>query len=161
MESKKIKEWIDHGCGFPVRLKDVTMVRVLNGIWTPKINYNKLHEWVLLSLIRLARPLSGHEVRFIRRYFHMTLQEFSGHFNVSHQAVMKWEEKKDHPTLMSWSTEKDIRLFAQSKLSSKVEKLGELYEELTMSAADQKEAGKQGLGPVKVGSIGRQLAEAR
>ena len=41
----------------------------------------------------------------------MTLQAFAKRFGVTHPSVIKWEKQADEPTKMSWSTEKDIRLF--------------------------------------------------
>ncbi len=160
METKKVKEFVDMGLGFPIRLRNVTMVKV-RGIWTPFIKYNKLSDWALLSLSRIARPLTGSEVRFIRLHLGMTLQEFAKRFDVTHQAVMRWESKVGKPTAMNWSTEKDLRLFAQSRISTKPEKLGELYEELALSPEERQVASKPGLGPINVSSINSQLAAAK
>ena len=41
----------------------------------------------------------------------MTLQAFAARFGVSHVAVLKWEQRGNKPTGMTWSAEKDIRLF--------------------------------------------------
>ena len=156
METKKAKEWIDDGFGFPIRLRDVTLVK-LRGEWTPKIDYNKLRDWALLSLCRLARPLSGHEVRFVRHSFEMTLQQFAKRFGVSHQAVMKWEKSGSAPTAMNWATEKDLRMAVQAKLSPSREKLGELYDELLHTPDELKVIRKAGLGPVSVKGLEREL----
>jgi hypothetical protein len=50
-ETKIQKEFVDTAFGFPVRLKNVPMVRV-RGTWTPKVNYNHLAEMFL------RRPLA-------------------------------------------------------------------------------------------------------
>lgn len=104
------KEYIDHGFGFPVRLRNVPMVNV-RGHWTPDVNYETLAGAVLKVLCFKPVRLAGHEVRFIRQQAEMTLQEFAARFGVTHPSVMKWEKQADQPTRMSWSTEKDIRLF--------------------------------------------------
>jgi hypothetical protein len=160
VETKKVREFIDTGFGFPVRLLDVTMVKA-RGVWTPRIYYNKLAEWVLLTLSRRACPLTGNQVRFIRNHFEMTLQAFARRFGVTHAGVIKWESAGDHSTAMNWSTEKDIRMFIQSKLSADPEKVGDLYKELTTHPADRGIEKVPGVGPVRMNRIPKELAAAR
>ena len=57
METKIRKRFVDHGMGFPIVLLNVPVVYV-DGVWTPKIKYNQLEEWVLLSLSRQANHLT-------------------------------------------------------------------------------------------------------
>ncbi|PKL79084.1 MAG: hypothetical protein CVV27_02365 [Candidatus Melainabacteria bacterium HGW-Melainabacteria-1] len=102
-------EWLDTRYGFPIRLFNVPMVKV-RGVWTPKIDYAKLTLRVLRELVEKASPLTGHELRFIRQSLEMTQTAFAERFSVTHPAVVKWEQKGEQPTRMSWSTEKDIRL---------------------------------------------------
>jgi transcriptional regulator with XRE-family HTH domain len=132
MEKLKIKiknEFIDTGFGFPVRIRNVSMVKV-RGAWTPKINYNHLADAVLNSLAFKPSRLTGAEIKFIRTHFKMTLQEFAKRFCVTHVAVIKWEKTKNHPTVMSWTTEKDVRLFILSKLQVKALLIVALYTRL-------------------------------
>ena len=129
METKIKKELIDTGFGFPIRLKNVPMVKD-RGTWTPKINYNHLADAVLYSLAFKSSRLTGFEITFIRNHFEMTLQEFAGRFCVTHVGVLKWEKAKDKSTVMSWTTEKDIRLFILSKLHVKPTLIVQLYSEL-------------------------------
>ena len=126
METKIQKEYIDNGFGFAVRLRNVPMIKV-RGVWTPNIDYNLLTRTVLYALAYKPSRLTGNEIRFIRNHFEMTLQSFSKRFCVTHVAVLKWEKSKDHPTLMNWTTEKDIRLFILSKLSKSSSELAKLY----------------------------------
>ena len=126
MEKKIQKEHIDYGFGFPLILRNVPMVKVRN-VWTPAVDYNVLARAVLRALAYKPSRLSGSEIKFIRNYFEMTLQAFAARFCVTHVAVIKWEKTKDHATLMSWTTEKDIRLFILSKLSKSSSEFAELY----------------------------------
>jgi hypothetical protein len=128
-ETKIQKEFVDTGFGFPVRLRNVPMVKV-RGAWTPKINYNHLAETVLHSLAFKPSHLTGAEVKFIRTHFKMTLKEFAKRFCVTHVAVIKWEKTKRQPTVMGWATEKDVRLFILSKLQVKAVLIAELYTKL-------------------------------
>ncbi len=136
METKIKKELLDTGFGFPVRLKNVPMIKV-RGIWTPNINYNHLSEAVLYLLAFKSSRLTGAEIKFIRNHFEMTLQMFAERFCVTHVAVLKWEKLKDAITAMNWSTEKDIRLFILSKLRVKAGVIAELYNKLETKAVEK------------------------
>ena len=105
------------------------MVQV-RGKWTPAINYTHLARAVLQQLAGLDGRLTGHQVRFIRLHFEMTLQAFAARFGVSHVAVLKWEQRANKPTGMAWSTEKDIRLFIHQQLSGPSRAFVQLYEQL-------------------------------
>jgi hypothetical protein len=129
METKIQKEFIDHGFGFPVRLVNVPMVKV-RGEWTPNINYNHLAEALLFVLSHSPARLTGHQIRFIRTHFNMTLDKFAKRFCVTHAAVIKWEKTQQEPTAMNWSMEKDIRLFILSKLAVGAKQIAALYQEL-------------------------------
>ena len=131
MEHKIQKEFLDTGFGFPVRLRNVPMIKV-RGSWTPKINYNELIQTILHLLAFKPSRLTGFEIKFIRTHYEMTLQEFAKRFCVSHVAVLKWEKPKAQVTVMNWSTEKDIRLFILSKLQVKAVLLVQLYNRLEM-----------------------------
>src|SRR5689334_220928 len=102
MKRKIEREYIDRGFGFPVILRNVPMIEAF-GQWTPDINYRHLERAVILTLVKKSARLTGNEVRFIRHYFKLTLQEFGERFDVRHTAVLKWEKAKDAPTRMDWS----------------------------------------------------------
>lgn len=129
METKIQKEFIDTGFGFPIRLINVPMVKV-RGLWTPKLDYNELTQVVLRAMAHKGSRLTGAEIKFIRTHFEMTLQEFANRFCVTHVAVLKWERAKNQSTTMTWSTEKDIRLFVLSKITVKSQEFVDLYDEL-------------------------------
>ncbi len=129
MERKIKRSHVDHGFGFPVKLLNVPMINV-RGEWTPAIDYNLLAEMVLKELCEKEGRLTGNEVRFIRQHFEMTLQEFAKRFGVTHPGVLKWEALNNKPTQMNWATEKDIRLFALLKLTSKSKEIVDLYKML-------------------------------
>ena len=130
MKKYKIqKEYIDYGCGFPIKLINVPMIYVRD-IWTPNIKYNTYMEAVSKILAEKLSRLTGNELHFIRGYFEMTLQMFAKRFSVSHVAVLKWEKMENKPTSMNWATEKDIRLFILSKIGSRSKEFVTLYEAL-------------------------------
>lgn len=134
MKKKIQKIYHDHGFGFPVTLLNVPMVEV-RGEWAPNINQKELQERVIEALALKQSRLSGDEVRFIRLFSKMNLEKFAERFDVTHPAVLKWERTKDQITGMSWTTEKDIRLFAYSQLAPKAQKFVVVYEQLINVAA--------------------------
>lgn len=129
METKIQKEFIDTGFGFPVRLMNVPMVKV-RGAWTPRVDYNELGRLLVDALSHKPTRLTGNEIHFVRSYFEMTLKEFAARFCVTHAGVIKWEKTKDAPTVMNWTTEKDLRLFILTKLGAGPAKMAKLYAEL-------------------------------
>lgn len=126
MEKKIEKKYIDHGFGFPICLHDVSMVKV-RGAWTLDVNYNDLTRAVAMSLASSKAFLTGDQIKFIRQFFEMTLKEFGDRFNVSHPAVIKWENQKSKPTKMDWSTEKDIRMEIVRRVAQSPKKIGDLF----------------------------------
>jgi DNA-binding XRE family transcriptional regulator len=129
MEKKIQKVFIDEGFGFPIKLLNVSMIKV-RGQWTPNINYELLTDVVLEALCWKPAKLTGNEIKFIRQYFEMTLTEFAERFYVTHAGVIKWEKTKEKPTEVAWTTEKDIRLYVLSQLEAKPKEIAHLYENL-------------------------------
>lgn len=129
MEKKIQRVFVDYGFGFPVKLLNVPMIKV-RGNWTPNIDYSRLAELVLEELCWKSANLTGNEIKFIRQYFGMTLQVFAKRFYVTHAGVIKWEKNKTKVTGMTWTTEKDIRLFVLSNLNASPKEIAELYEKL-------------------------------
>jgi DNA-binding transcriptional regulator YiaG len=126
MEKKTEKKYVDHGFGFPIYLHDVPMTKV-RGTWTPDINYNDLTRAVAMALASNDAFLTGSQVKFIRQLFEMTLKEFGERFNVSHPAVIKWENQKNKSTKMDWSTEKDIRMEIVLRVVQSPKRIGDLF----------------------------------
>ena len=91
MEKKTVKTFVYRGFGFPIKLINVPMRKVF-GKWAMDINFNKLRLAVVYCLLRNQAPLSGDEIKFIRKYLDMTTTEFGNIFKVSHVAVMNWEK---------------------------------------------------------------------
>lgn len=139
MKKKIQKTYQDNGFGFPVTLLNVPMTEV-RGEWVPMINQKELQERVLEALVLKHSRLSGSEVKFIRQFSKMTLEQFAERFDVTHPAVLKWERTKNQGTGMSWTTEKDIRLFALNILEPKAKRFVVVYEQLTHVALEKHEA---------------------
>lgn len=129
MKKKIQKVYEDNGFGFPVTLLNVPMTTI-RGEWVPDINQKQLQEKVLEALVFKPGKLTGNEIRFIRLFCDMTLQEFADRFDLTHPGVLKWENSKNHVTEMKWPTEKDIRLMALTKIRKNSKNFFAAYEEL-------------------------------
>jgi len=123
--SKK-QDYVYGGFGFPITVLGAPMVK-FRGELVPKINYDDLAKNLLYKLALKDSRLTGNEIRFIRQFHKMTLTDFGKEFQVSHAAVIKWEQAGDAATKMPWVREKDIRFFALS--SFKNIQLWDVYKE--------------------------------
>jgi DNA-binding transcriptional regulator YiaG len=139
MKKKIQKVYQDYGFGFPVTLLNVPLIEV-RGEWIPDVNQKELQERVVEALVFKASRLSGNEIRFLRLFAEMTLEQFADRFDVTHPAVLKWERTAGRTTSMTWTTEKDIRLFAFNRLHPKPTKFVIAYEQLTHVASVKSEA---------------------
>lgn len=135
-QTKIQKEFVDLGFGFPIRLRQVPMVKVRR-VWTPQVNYEQLAQAVLKALCFKPARLTGNEVRFIRLQLGMTLEEFAARFCVTHPSVIKWEKQEDEPTKMQWCTEKDIRLYLLLRIEGE-EHFVDLYKKLESVQSERK-----------------------
>jgi DNA-binding transcriptional regulator YiaG len=126
MQTKIQKKYTDQSLGFPVVLLNAPMIKV-RGEWALHVNYNEYQKAVLKLIAHKPSRLTGSEISFIRKYFEMTARSFADRFSVKHSAVLKWEKQYDKGTNMTWSTEKDIRLFILDELEKKAAALRELY----------------------------------
>ena len=122
-------EYVEYGCGFPVRLLHVPMVKD-DDEWVPDINYGKLDKLVLLELCKMPYRLTGNQVRFVRLYFEKTFEEFAEILRVKHSTIINWEKHKDESAKITWGTELTIRLFVVHQLESGATKFRQDYREL-------------------------------
>lgn len=129
MKKKKIKKLVYKGLGFPVILKNVPFIKI-HGEMVPDIDFNDLQKVVLLNLCYKSAPLTGNEIKFIRKYFEMTLTEFGKNFGCSHVAVLKWEKHDNNFAKIEPTTDVYIRLFILSRLNCKSKAFKQLYDEL-------------------------------
>lgn len=127
MAKQKIeKEFIYHGLGFPIVLRNVPMIE-LRGIWTPDIDFNILQKVMLLTLAHHPADLTGNQIHFIRVWIGVTQTEFGKLLGVTHAAVAKWEKTKNNPSKMSLSTQRELRLYLLDHLLSKDEDFRKAY----------------------------------
>ena len=126
---KIMSEYIEYGCGFPVKLLNIPVIRDEDE-WVPDINYNELDKQILIHICKMPYRLTGNQVRFIRLYFEKTLEEFAEIFKVRHSAVLQWEKQQDQLSKMHWGTELAMRLFALYNLETSSKKFASDYQQL-------------------------------
>lgn len=128
MNKKITKTFIFEGLGFPIVLINAPWKKIL-GEWVLDINFKKLQHFVLKSLIHKLIPLSGSELRFIRKFLEMTTTDFGKLFGVSHAAVIKWENDKSQVNL---GTEVCIRLYVLDHLCTRDNEFRKFYHQMSI-----------------------------
>lgn len=129
MKHKIKKLYIYEGLGFPVHLTNVPMVEI-RGEFILDIDFNNLQKAVLLHLCHKKTPLTGSEVKFIRKYFSLTTTAFAELFGHSHSAVLKWENQEDGFARITPTTEIYLRLTILEFLHKKAADFRDLYHEI-------------------------------
>lgn len=142
MKRKIQKEFTYEGFGFPILLTNVPMIKT-RGEWTPDIDFNKLQQRILIALATKPFCLTGNEIRFIRKYFRKTLENFGLEFGVSHVAVIDWEVEKNNPAKMNPATEKCLRLFILDSLVKPDKKFREAYHVVEIKKLAEQQKTKQ------------------
>jgi hypothetical protein len=149
MKKKVFKKYVYNGLGFPVILRNVPATEVLGEI-VPDIKFNELQKSVLLFLCYKESPLTGNEVKFIRKYLRMTSTQFGAEFGCSHTAVLKWEKFGNRFAKIEPATDICIRLFALGHLHCKGNAFKRLYEKIKIQelAEQQKTLKATDLPPI-------------
>jgi DNA-binding transcriptional regulator YiaG len=127
MKNTKKKTFVYEAFGFPVKLINVLMKKVV-GEWVLDVDFATLEKAVLKLLIHKSTPLTGAEIRFVRKYLQLSTKEFGKLCGVSHPAVLKWEGGKAKAPI---PTDIYIRLCALSHLKAKAQEFRSLIEEMT------------------------------
>ncbi len=123
MKDRKTETFIYKGLGFPIRLINVPMKKII-GEWVIDVNFSKLQLAALYGLLYKPAPLNGDELKFVRKFLHMSTTEFGKICGVSHVAVLKWESGKTKANL---STDSCIRLYIIDHLKVKDKEFRNLY----------------------------------
>ena len=125
---RKVKTFVYKGLAIPVKLINVPMKKAA-GVWCLDINMSKLMRVILEAVIYKPTALTGDELRYIRKYLEMTMAEFGKTFDVSHVAVLKWENNQNR---ISSSLELYIRLYVLNRLHAKDKEFRALYNDINI-----------------------------
>jgi len=116
MKKEKIqKHYLFEGLGMPIMLLNVPMKEIF-GEWVLDIDLNKFQKSLLEFLTQKPTPLSGPELRFIRKYLGMTTTEFGKIIGMTHSGVIKYESCQSR---LNPATEAYIRLYVFDHLNKK------------------------------------------
>lgn len=128
MKDRKTETFVYEGFGFPIKLIKCPMKKIF-GEWVLDINLDKFQADMLKALIHKPVPLTGSELRFIRKSLELSTTAFGKMFGVSHPAVLKWEKEQVN---INPATEIYIRLYVLQTLHAKDKEFRSLYEEITI-----------------------------
>ncbi len=106
MENKH-ETFVYEGLGFPVELIDCPMKKML-GEWVIDINMVALQRFVFKGLIHKPYPLTGKEIKFMRKFLEMSTTELGKNLGISHATIVKWEHEQ---TQIAPIQETYIRMF--------------------------------------------------
>lgn len=124
---KIIKKYTYEGLGVPILILNAPF-KIMLGEWVLDIDLNKLQKKLIKALIHKSAPLTGKELRFIRKYFEMTTTEFGNYLGVTHPAILKWENEKSQ---IPEATEKYVRLYAYNRLKVKGDEFQRFFSEIS------------------------------
>ncbi len=113
--SKKKKNYVYNGLGFPILLKEAEF-RKIRGEWLLKVDVKKVSDEVIRALPTKSAGLTGAEIRFIRTYFDLSKRALASELNVSHTAVNKWESAEQDRAKIDSHIEIMLRAYIKIKL---------------------------------------------
>ena len=114
---KKHETFVYEGLGFPVELIDCPMKKML-GEWVLDINLVALQRFVFQGLMHKPYPLTGREMRFMRKFLGLSTTDVGEKLGISHATVVKWENEqaKIGPSQESYLRLLFCELFKDSEL---------------------------------------------
>lgn len=110
MKTKKAKNFVYEGLGFPVLFKEVAVKEVL-GEMVPDVNHRHLQDEAFRSLLTARFKLSGAHLNFVRHYMGLKQDDLAQRLGLSgHSMISKWEKKRTAATGMTSAMEAGIRM---------------------------------------------------
>jgi DNA-binding transcriptional regulator YiaG len=128
MRETKRDAFVYEGLGFPIKLTNVPMRKIL-GEWAIDIDFNSFQAGVLRMLAKKPSPLTGPEIRFIADYLELSARDFAKLFGVTHTAVLKWEREE---VKMNPCTELHLRMHILNHLKVADKEFRKVYSELNV-----------------------------
>jgi DNA-binding transcriptional regulator YiaG len=137
-KKRKVETFVYEGLGFPIKLINAPMKKML-GEWIIDLDMNKLQLAVIRALIYKSTPLTGGELKFIRKFLSMSMANFGKIFGVTHVAIVKWESGQRN---ISPSMEICIRLYVLEHLQARDKEFRNLYNTIKLEMLSKHKAGK-------------------
>jgi DNA-binding transcriptional regulator YiaG len=120
---KIIDEYRADELGLPVLIRGVPIIEI-DGHEVMDIDYAKISKVLFMALIIKPFPLTGAEIRFMRLFMGLTLENLANSLHVTHPTVLSWEKCGNEPTKMTDSTEAILRIFAAKQGAKDNELIG-------------------------------------
>lgn len=120
---KIINEYRADELGLPVIIKGVPVIEI-DGYEVIDIDYAKISEVLFAALILKPFPFTGSEVRFMRLFMGLTLENLANSLHVTHPTILSWEKCGNEPTKMTDSTEAILRIYAAKQGAKDNELIG-------------------------------------
>jgi hypothetical protein len=126
----KIKNYQWNGFGFPVIFEELPAIKVRGEI-IPDVDLTRYaRALVQIVCAKQKVPFSGNQVKFIRSHLAMSLREFAKFMDVTHQSVMRWEEKGKAAARIDVNTEIVMRLKILKELNSDAKSIADVVEKV-------------------------------
>lgn len=109
-----IEEYRADELGLPILIKGVPIIEI-DGHEVMDIDYAKISEVLFTALIVKPFPLTGLEVRFMRLFMGLTLENLALSLHVTHPTILSWEKCGNEPTKMTDSTEVILKIFSAKR----------------------------------------------
>lgn len=148
MKERKTETFVYEGLGFPITLIKCPMKKVF-GEWVLDINLAKLQSDLLKELIYKPVPLTGPELRFIRKFLELSTTAFGKLVGVSHPAVLKWEKEQAH---INPAIEIYVRLYVLQHFHAQDNEFRNLYEQISVENLIKHKNDKQIPLSIKIGN---------
>ncbi len=115
----KLKNYLWNGFGFPVIFVELPAIK-LRGELIPDVDFNKIAPDIIKFICtEQIFPLSGNQVKFFRHVLGFSLRDFAKLVGVTHQSLMRWESKKNHPAKIEAHIEIVLRILMLRKFDGK------------------------------------------
>ena len=129
------------GFGFPVLLLGVETVEGDGSYSYLDIPHQKLARNLFMAVLLQPGPLTGAELKFLRKYLDMTQDEFAKLIGAKgHSNIAGWENKGEKPTGMVEQTEMIARLKLAVEFSGGAIKFEEIYAKVIKTGITKEES---------------------
>lgn len=128
-KTEKRETFVFKGLGLPIKLVNAPMKKIA-GEWVLDLDMELLQRVVLEALIHKRTLLSGNEIRYVRKYLYLSMEEFGKALGVSHAAVSKWENSRNGITA---ALDVCIRLYIMEQIEAKDVEFRQLYRDIDLS----------------------------
>ena len=106
----KIKNYLWNGFGFPVIFEELPAIK-LRGELVPDIDFSKVApDLIKFICSEQELPLSGNQIKFFRHALNFSMRDFAKLIGVTHQSLMRWENRKNHPAKIEAHIEIVLRI---------------------------------------------------